>query len=210
MNKLKTIFNRSPVTVSTIGLCIVVYIVSFVLYGEEMSVAQGITFGGYNPLLVYYNHEYYRLITANFIHFGLLHIAVNCYSLYGIGCFIESCLKTKKYLIVLFCSALATTGLPYLLFLINGFGARSVSGGISGVIFGLIGSLGAFALCYRDIFMKIFKELFTNVLLMLFISFVVPSISMSGHVSGLVGGFVVTYILIRYPFKKKPEQHLVN
>lgn len=209
MDQLKKAFYRAPVTVSVIGICVIVYAISFLLYGEEMNVAEGIAFGGYNPLYVYYQHEYYRFITANFIHFGLLHIAVNCYSLYGIGCFIESCLKTKRYIIVLICSALATTGLPYLLFLFTGFGASSVSGGISGVIFGMIGSLGALALCYKDIFAKIFKQLFANVALMLFISLVVPSISMSGHVSGLIGGFVVTYILIRQPIKQK-ENHLVN
>lgn len=212
LNELKKKYKKAPVTMGLITLCIVVYIISFFLFGEEMKVYEGILFGGYNPVYVYLKHEYYRLITANFIHFGLLHLAVNCYSLYGIGMFIEASLKPKKYAIVLFVSALTTTGLPYLLFLFNGFEANTVSGGISGVIFGLIGALGALALKYRNIFMDIFKQLAPNVILMLVISFVVPTISMSGHVSGLIGGFVATYVILhmRPKYKKNHYSDLVN
>lgn len=200
-------YKKAPITMGLIVICVIVYVISVLFFGIEMSVQDGIKFGGYNPMYVYVYHDYYRLITANFIHFGIIHIAVNCYSLYGIGMFIESALKTKKYLIVLIASALATTGIPYILFLINGFEATTLSGGISGVIFGLIGALGALALKYRDIFMDIFKQLAPNVLLMLLISFMVPSISLSGHVSGLIGGFVSTYIILYFHTKKKKNKY---
>ena len=211
LNELRRKFKKFPITISLIGICVVVYVISFALFGEEMSTQEGLVMGAYNPLYVYYKHEIYRLFTANFIHFGLLHIAVNCYSLYGLGMFIEASLKTKKYVIVLLISALATTTLPFLLFLLNGFGAYSVSGGIVGVIFGLIGALGALALKYRQVFMDVFKQLAPNVILMLVISFVVPSISMSGHLSGLIGGFVSTYVILNIkPKKKDPYRDLVN
>lgn len=211
-NELIKKYKKAPVTMGLITICVVVYLISFVLFGEEMNVYEGITMGGYNPMYVYFDNQYYRLLTANFIHFGLLHIAVNCYSLYGIGMFIEASLKPQKYAIVLLVSALATTGLPYLLFLINGFEANTVSGGISGVIFGLIGALGALALKYKNIFMDVFKQLAPNVILMLVISFVVPTISMSGHVSGLIGGFIATYIILNIKSKRKknPYSDLIN
>lgn len=203
-------FKVAPITIGLIGICMIVYIISFMLFGETMNVYEGLFFGGYNPVLVHEYHEYYRLLTANFIHFGIMHIAVNCYSLYGIGMFIERTLKTRNYLIVLFVSALATTGLPYLLYLLNGFEANTVSGGISGVIFGLIGSLGALAIYFKNIFMNIFKQLAPNLILMLVISFLVPSISLSGHVCGFIGGFLATYVLIHFTYKKDTRQHLVN
>lgn len=203
MNQFLEKYKKSPVTISLILICALIYIISVLLYGTSMDGQQGIQFGAYNPLLVAFAHQYYRLITANFVHFGLLHIVVNCYSLYGLGIFVESVLKTKKYLIVIIVSALSTTGLPYLLFLMNGFEANIVSGGISGVIFGIIGALGALALTYKDVFLSIFKQLAPNLILMLLISFMVPSISLSGHVSGLIGGFVSTYVLLRIKPKKK-------
>ncbi len=135
-------YKRFPITYSLILLCIVVYIFSFFLYGEEMNAYEALTLGAYNPIYVYVEHQYWRLLTSHFIHFGLLHIVLNCYSLYGLGIFIESVLKKKKYLIMLLISAISTTGLGYLLFLMNGYGIDTVSGGISGIIFGLIGGLG--------------------------------------------------------------------
>lgn len=202
-------YKKAPITFSVIGICIVVYVISFVLFGEEMTVYDGMTFGAYNPVFVRYNHEYYRLITANFVHFGLLHLVINCYSLYGIGIFMEKVLQQKKYFIVLFTSALTTTGFSYILYILFGFGANTVSAGISGVIFGLIGSLGALALKYKNIFMDIFKQLAPNVLLMLIISFIVPSISMSGHVFGLAGGFLSTSLLLKKTFQNQ-SQDLLN
>jgi len=202
-------YKKSPITMSLILICIVIYIISFILYGEEMNASEAISLGAYNPMYVYFGHQYWRLLTSNFIHFGILHIVVNCYSLYGIGGFIESVLKVKKYIIVLFVSALFTTGVPYILFLMNGFESYSVSAGISGVIFGLIGSLGALAIRYRNIFLDIFRQLAPNVIFMLLISFLVPSISLSGHLCGLIGGFIGTNLVLLIK-KKDHSKHFIN
>lgn len=204
-------FKIAPITMILIAICVIVYIFSSILYGIEMNAFEGIHFGGYNGMYVYYYHQYYRLLTANFIHFGLFHIAVNCYSLFGIGMFVEKTLSRNQFIVVALMSALATTGIPYLLFIINGFGASSVSGGISGLIFGLIGALGALSIVYKDIYRYVFRQLAPNVILMLLISVVVPSISISGHISGLIGGFVTTYIILYINKKKKDKyQNLVN
>ena len=90
LNRLIWQFKKAPITVSLIGICIIVYILSFFLFGEEMTAYEGLFFGGYNPVYVMVTHEYYRLFTANFIHFGFLHLAVNCYSLYGLGCLLKN------------------------------------------------------------------------------------------------------------------------
>lgn len=206
LNRFLWKYKSFPITISLICLCILVYAMSFVWFGEEMNALEGLYFGGFNPVYIQLSHEYYRLLSANFIHFGILHLAVNCYSLYGLGLFIEKSLGLKKYLILILVSALTTTGLPYLFYLITGYGANVVSGGISGVIFGLIGALGALALHYKYIYMDIFKQLAPNIILMLIISFIIPSISLSGHLAGLIGGFVCTYILLM----TKHQKHLIH
>ncbi len=210
MDTINKYYKKSPITTITIGICVIVYLITLMFYGIEMNAYEALNFGAYNPMYVSYNHEYYRLLTANFIHFGILHLVVNCYSLLGLGTFLETILSKKKYIIVLIVSGLATTGLPYLLFLFNGFEANTVSGGISGVIFGLIGALGALALLYKDIFLRIFKQLLPNILVMLVISFTIPSISWSGHVFGMIGGFVSTYIILYININKSKRDHLVH
>ena len=151
MNNIK----KYPVTYTLLALCILTYIGTTLLFSMDMNAMQGLACGGFNPYYVQVTHQYYRLITANFIHFGLMHIVVNCYSMYNLSCFVEYLMGSKKYLIVILVSMLSTTGLPYIAYLLLGIGAHTVSGGVSGVIFGIIGAIGALYLFYptqlRDI-----------------------------------------------------------
>lgn len=209
MNNIRRFYKKSPITATLIAICIIAYIVSFIRYGIEMDAYQGMEFGGYNPFYVFIYNEYYRIITSQFIHFGILHLLMNTYSLSGIGAFIESVFSKKNFIIIVVSSLISTTGIPYILFLINGFEATVVSGGISGLVFGMIGSLGALAIVYKDVFMRVFKQLSSNLILMLVISFVVPSVSLSGHLSGMIGGFVSTYIIIYFK-NKKMRENLLN
>lgn len=200
-------YKKYPITIGLIVICALVYIYTSLRFSFDMTAYEGLEAGAFNPIYVFSGHQFYRLISANFIHFGIMHIVVNCYSLFGLGCFIESSLGSKRYCIVVVVSALSTTLLPGVLYLINGYGANTVSGGISGVIFGVIGALGALALVYRNRFMDIFRSLALNIVLMLAISFLVPSISLSGHVSGLIGGFVSTYIILMILKRKQTPKY---
>lgn len=214
---MKFDYKKYPITTVVIGVCIFVYVVTTIKYGLDMNAYQGLKSGGMNPILVVDVNDYYRLITANFIHFGLMHIFCNCYSLMNLGSVMEHLLGQKRYLIVLGVSMLTTTLLPCVLYIINGTGANSVMGGISGVIFGLIGALLALAIEFKDVYAYLFKQISSSILLMLLISFIVPSISLVGHVSGMIGGFVAMLVIVKFmPLniwrKKKPTNYndLVN
>lgn len=204
MNKYKNL----TVTNIIIGLCVLFYIITTLLYGIEMNAYEAIEFLGYNPLVVYSDSSYYRLITANFIHFGILHIVVNCYSLNNIGPFVERVLGIKDYLLVIISSMLSTTVIPYIMFLINGYGYNSVSGGISGVICGLLGSIAAMALLYKGQFKEVFRSILPSLLLMIFMSVSFDDISLSGHICGMFGGFVSTYIILKMKLMKR--NHVIN
>ena len=187
-----------PITALLIGVCVIVFLYTTLFYGIDMNAYQGLQAGGMNPVYVIHFKQYYRLITANFIHFGLMHLFCNVYSLCNLGCVMELILEMKRYVLVIIISMLATTGIPCLLYLLNGTGMYSIMGGISGVIFGLIGSLCALALIYKDVYYNLFRQILSSLLLMLFISFAIPSISLVGHVSGFIGGFVTTILISKF------------
>lgn len=191
-------YRKFPATSLIVGVCVVVYLYTTIKYGFEMNAYQGIEAGGFNPILVVELKQYYRLITANFIHFGIMHIFCNCYSLMNFGSIMEHLLGTKRYLIILLSSALATTVLPFIYYVLTGNGANSIMGGISGAIFGLMGSLFALAWKFRNVYVYLFKQIAPSVILMLLISVAVPSISLSGHISGMIGGFIVTLLVIKF------------
>lgn len=195
---MKFDYKKYPITAGVIGMCILVYVYTTIKYGLDMNANEGLRTGGFNPILVVHFNEYYRLITANFIHFGLMHIFCNCYSLVNLGSVMEHLLGQKRYAIVLGVSMIATTLLPCLLYLINDSGAYSVMGGISGAIFGLMGALLALAIKFKNIYAYLFKQISSSILLMLLISVLVPSISLVGHVAGMLGGFAAMLLVIRF------------
>ncbi len=203
-------WKRYKLTSLLIGVCIVVYIITVMTFGREtMSASQAIQAGGFNPLLIEYNHEYWRFITANFIHFGILHLLVNCYSLYNVGSFMERTFKPKHYTFILLISGIFTNVLPYIMYFLFDIGTFSVGGGISGVIFGLLGAMCVIAYRYKGVYYHIYRQLLPNILLMFGISILLPNISLWGHLGGFIGGILATWI-VSYFIDKKKNQPLYN
>lgn len=198
-------YNKYKITYGLIFLCIFIYIITFFLYGVEMSASDAIEFFGYNPIVIIYSRQYYRFLTANFIHFGLFHLIINCYSLRNVGFFVETVLKKRNYIIVIITSMFFTTFIPFLLFLLTGYGYNHVSGGISGVICGMLGSIMAMAMLYKGKFKDIFSSLLPSIAFMVFISIAFKNVDFVGHMSGMLGGFLSSYLLIRR--KKKSIIH---
>jgi rhomboid protease GluP len=50
-------------------------------------------------------HQYWRLLTSTFVHFGIIHIAFNMYVLYQIGPFIQMAFGRARYLVIYFRAA---------------------------------------------------------------------------------------------------------
>jgi membrane associated rhomboid family serine protease len=169
------------VTYSIIGLCVLVYVLQAFSGGI---VTDALQYAG-----VYSQHELFqpwRLFTSIFVHYSILHIALNMYSLLIFGALLEPLLGRIRYLV---------------LFLISGF-AGSVAvlliavpeqavGGASGAIFGLF---GAFFVIQRRLGGNA-TQLLVLIGINLVIGFI-PSfgISWQAHIGGLVGGALVGLI----------------
>lgn len=141
-----------------------------------------------NPLLVK-SGEYYRLITAMFLHGSVLHLFVNMYSLWIIGNQLENFLGKNKYLVIYLISGLSGSLMSVSL-------TGSLSLGASGAIFGLLGSLLYFGYNYRLYLGSVLvRQLIPIIILNLSIGFLIPGIDNAAHVGGLVGGLFITMAL---------------
>ncbi len=191
-------FKNSPITYSLIVICCVIYLYTTYQYSMNMTALEGYEVGGYMPLALYVDFEYYRLITANFIHFGFSHIFMNMLSLYNIGPFMERVYRKKRYLGLIAFSALSSTLLPYIYYLLfkEPFSQMglTVSGGASGIILGMLGGLCCLTIYYPSLFKPVFKSILPSLGLILFLSLTVPTVSLSGHLGGFIGGFIITFI----------------
>jgi membrane associated rhomboid family serine protease len=131
--------------------------------------------------------EYYRLITAGFLHAGFFHLLFNMLSLYILGTMLEPAIGRLRFGLIYFVSLLA-----------GSFGAlllepNAPTVGASGAIFGLMGA-GVIVLRSRGIgIMESGLGIWIG--LNLLITFVAPNISIGGHLGGLVGGTVAALLL---------------
>ena len=144
-----------------------------------------------NSVLIY--HQYYRIVSAAFLHGSIVHIGVNMLSLYWLGRFIEVVLRPTRMALVYFVSLLAS-GLSVIYFSPPDAGTL----GASGAIFGLFGALFAIGLKLGDRGRDLVRSNIGILILNLVWSFSFPGISWQAHIGGLVAGFILTYVIF-YP-----------
>ncbi len=136
--------------------------------------------------------QYYRFLTAMFLHGSLLHIGFNAYSLYVLGPETERIYGTARFLALYFLAGLAGGIASYAL-------SPNPSVGASGAIFGLIGGMAAFYYISRKLLGEISRQqlgsLITIVMINLFIGFSSPNIDNYAHIGGLIGGALAGLLL---------------
>ena len=184
------------VTTGIIGLNVVVFVADFLLSGGSVSLL-----GGGGPLmkagLVYAPAvaagEWWRIITSAFLHFGVLHLALNMYGLYLFGPIIEQMYGHVEYLVAYLLCAVGGSVLTILA------APDSGAAGASGAIFGLLGM--AFVVSRRHHVMldrrtrAILSQVGTLLVINLVLTFSLRGISWTGHVGGLAVGVVIGWLL---------------
>jgi membrane associated rhomboid family serine protease len=141
------------------------------------------------------SHEYWRLVTAGFLHDGLFHILVNMLSLYWVGMVLEPAVGRFNFAAIYFASLLAGS-FGALLF---EPGAPTV--GASGAIFGIFGALIVVAY-HRGIPIWQSGLGFVLVINLLF-SVTFAGISIGGHLGGLVAGLICGEMAVQWTERRR-------
>jgi rhomboid protease GluP len=190
---------RSLVTPTIIAINVAVFIVMLFAGADLMNPnpAIHIRFGSnFGPLT--WTGQEWRLLTSAFLHFGLIHIALNMYALYQGGALVERLFGSTRFAVIYLLAALSGS-------VVSGWwDPLRNSAGASGAIFGVYGALLAFLAVRRvDIPPSMLKSISSSALLFCLYSLVIgaahPLIDNACHVGGLLGGFVAGVILAR-PF----------
>ena len=134
--------------------------------------------------------QWWRILAATFLHYGLLHIAMNMYALSHLGRVAEQLFGTAKFLTVYLLAGVGSTIAISVWFAYVRHQPESVlMAGASGSIFGIMGLLAVVLLRGgTHAAQQMGRGLVKDVIVMLAIGFVVPMISNTGHVGGLVVG----------------------
>ncbi|QGS68867.1 rhomboid family intramembrane serine protease [Oceanobacillus sp. 143] len=157
--------------------------------GGSTATATLIEFGAkYNPAILE-NNEWWRIISATFLHIGFLHLIMNMLAVYYLGTVVERIYGRFRFLFIYFLAGIGG-GLASLSFTVN------ISAGASGAIFGLFGALLFFGLIYKQIFLQTMGY---NILFILGINLIfglfIQQIDMAAHLGGLATGFIASAIV---------------
>lgn len=133
--------------------------------------------------------EWWRLLTAAFLHANLIHLGMNMLGLWWFGSALEAAVGRGRYLLIYGVSGLAGSAGALLA------SPDAVTVGASGALFGL---LGAALVLERGGTMVFGGGALGVIVLNLAFTFLVPGISIGGHIGGLVGGALCAVALSRF------------
>jgi rhomboid protease GluP len=193
-------FLRGPYTVTT-ALIVLNVLVFAAMVGSGVSFTEptpldalkwGADFG---PLTIG-DGQWWRLLTACFVHFGIIHIAFNMYVLYQIGPFVQITFGRARYLIIYFIAGLSGSIVSLWIH------PNSVGAGASGAIFGLYGAVFGFLLRERrTLNPAAMKSIGRSAGIFIVYNLVFGAMNrttdVSAHLGGLVAGFIAGIALVR-------------
>jgi membrane associated rhomboid family serine protease len=131
-------------------------------------------------------HEYWRLVTAGFLHASFFHVAFNMVFIWFIGRSLEPSIGTARFVVAYVVSLLCGS---FGVLLIE---PDSVAVGASGAAFGLLGTLLVEA---RSRGIDLWATGLLQLALLNFaITFLIPNIAIGAHLLGFAGGLVVGVI----------------
>jgi rhomboid protease GluP len=190
---IKREFRRQGVNLVLIGLMVFLYLLTAA--GSQSFTISNVmlyAFGAEQPLAIWQG-EWWRLLTAGFLHASFTHIFMNLLVMYYIGRLVEQELGHWQYAVLFVMSVI--TGNIIGLF---STGAQDISIGASGGVFGLFGAILMLGLLDRR---RAFWQNEAKVIVLLVVWSLVSSIFQSGvdigaHIGGALGGFVLTPALL--------------
>lgn len=152
--------------------------------------------------------EWWRLITATFLHIGFVHLALNMWSLWLFGRLAERLYGSPRFLLLYLSSGLIGNMASIW------WNPQVHSAGASGAVFGIFGGLLA---CMVNPSMRIqptvartqLRSLAVLVLVNIGFGLSVDGIDNAAHVGGLLGGFVMGWLLVR-PIDAKARRYAAH
>jgi membrane associated rhomboid family serine protease len=182
------------VTIAFLALTILVTIWEFATYGASPTTTELARAGG-SSIGALADGAWWKLLVANLLHGGVVHVASNVFVMYLTGRWLEHLVgRTVVLATVLWSALLASAGSLYI-------DAAAVTIGASGVVFGIIGCAIAADPRAKTATGQVARQLgVVNVVL----TFMIPGISKGGHVGGLLAGLVIGAICWR---RTRTETH---
>lgn len=183
-NKLK---NQPFVTIGFLSIQTAVFLLAYLLPGLLIEF-RGSMFG---PLIAL-NHEYWRFVTPIFIHYGLMHFAINSVILYYMGQQVEAIYGHGRFFLIYLLSGVMGNVLG---FAFNDMNVQAA--GASTSLFGIFGAFVVLGIHFKNNpgIQAMVRQFSLFIVLNLVFGLFDQTIDMYGHVGGLIGGILMGNIV---------------
>ncbi len=176
----------------------VLYFIFLEVKGSSEDMEIMIQYGALYAPLVVLKKEYYRLVTAMFMHFGIHHLVNNMLVLFVLGDNLERALGKVKYLVFyLACGIGANLVSVYFYWTAE---PNVVSAGASGAVFGVVGGLIYAVLRNKGRLEDLSsRQLILMAVFSLYLGFTNTGTNNTAHMSGIIIGLLLGAVLYRKP-----------
>lgn len=184
---------KSWVTISLVVINVFIFLL-LEINGSTTDANYMLEHGAMNPMLVIYSHQWYRLFTSMFLHFGMAHLLNNMLLLIVLGQYLEPVLGAVRYLAVYLFSGVmgSLISMIYNLVLYQ----NNISAGASGAIFGVTGGLLVVVLVNKGHYRRFnLKSILFMIAISLYGGFVNVSTDNAAHVGGIFSGIILTFLI---------------
>ena len=189
---------QKPEAICTVALIVINVAVFFILtmFGDTEDAVFMLQHGAmYEPNIIE-GHEYYRIFTCLFLHFGITHLLNNMVLLGALGWNLELEIGKVRFVIIYFASGII--GNIVSLFYDLTLEQPAVSAGASGAIFGLMGALLYVVIANRGRLGRLSgRGMLVMVILSLYFGLTRTGVDNLAHIGGLVSGFLLAVLLYR-------------
>jgi membrane associated rhomboid family serine protease len=191
----------SPVVLALILLNAAAFLVEILFGGPENPLTL-YRLGELDTISVLYAHQHWRLFTALFLHYGMVHLAFNMFALLVLGPPLERQIGPIAFAVCYLLSGLGSSISVVLLAKLRFLPPLELVGA-SGCVMGIVGAWGGFLLRNRDAphAVQRLRNVIVIVLMQIAFDFMTPNVSMSAHLGGLVTGFLLGLALGRQPVR---------
>ncbi|PGK51254.1 hypothetical protein CN918_26040 [Priestia megaterium] len=176
-----------PITISLVLISVVLFI-AMLIFGQDSLGEALYQFGAFYPDSIH-EGDWYRFITAIFLHSSWMHLLMNMLFIYVFAPFLEHRFGKTKFLLFFILTGACSFVLPYFT------NPHSLTTGASGAFYGLL-ALHLQLMCkepYR--YSQSDRQTVIGMLIVGFIlSFLTPNTSIMGHIGGFIFGWFLSYL----------------
>ena len=174
----------------------IVYFLILELSGATSNIEEMVRFGASRADLVFFNYEYFRLVSSMFMHFDIMHIAGNMIILFLLGERLEHVIGKVNFILIYLLSGIFSSVFSCIYDIyVNDM---VVSAGASGAVFGIIGALiYILAVSKRMVEGLELRSMILMTVLMLYYGFTSSNVDNIAHIAGVLIGFVLSMAIYR-------------